>query len=542
MAIAALLLLSAGTAVALVIHLGGKKEPGAPSAAGAVARAPEARPRPSANPSPPRTEKPDPILPPPPKAVRVPDLPPRPTDPPPPVAPPPPAKPPEAPPAARDGWLPAAEQEAVNKAIDRGVAWLKANQLSNGSWPGFGGTQFHHVGLSALPALTLLECGGSAKDDQIRKAAQHVRTGAPTLDATYDLALCILFLDRLGEDRDRPLIRTLALRLIAGQSETGGWSYRCPIPTPRDEQNMLTILQHHHAEAVLTDSRAEKPDITSTAPESGSGRTPPTSGREPPVTKSVVAKPIEGTRRPSAEEAAKAFDDLPRNLQRVPALHASDTAFAVGGVDQSDHSNTQFAILGVWTARRHGVPMERTLTLIDQRFRKNQRPDGTWGYQLTGAFGSPAMTGAGLLGLAVGLGSAKADGPRDAGAAPARDAAVEKGLLALAETIGKPLDASPFRPADLANVSLYFLWTVERVGVLYNLRTIGGKDWYQWGSQILVEKQLEEGDWDIRGYPGALPPVDTCFALLFLKRSNLVQDLTKRLEFSIDAKALERSR
>ena len=77
--------------------------------------------------------------------------------------------------------------------------------------------------------------------------------------------------------------------------------------------------------------------------------------------------------------------------------------------------------------------------------------------------------------------------------------------------------------------NLYFLWSVERVAMLYDLRTIGGKDWYGWGAQILVHNQQPNGAWPTAFYHGNNPPLNTCFALLFLKRSNLVQDLTNNL-------------
>jgi len=43
--------------------------------------------------------------------------------------------------------------------------------------------------------------------------------------------------------------------------------------------------------------------------------------------------------------------------------------------------------------------------------------------------------------------------------------------------------------------NLYFLWSVERVAVLYDLKTIGGKDWYGWGAQILLANQRGAGNW-----------------------------------------------
>jgi hypothetical protein len=61
--------------------------------------------------------------------------------------------------------------------------------------------------------------------------------------------------------------------------------------------------------------------------------------------------------------------------------------------------------------------------------------------------------------------------------------------------------------------------------MLYDLKTIGGKDWYAWGAQIIVNHQSADGSWTQGPYYSA----STSFALLFLKRSNLVQDLTNNL-------------
>src|SRR5262249_7646553 len=72
----------------------------------------------------------------------------------------------------------------------------------------------------------------------------------------------------------------------------------------------------------------------------------------------------------------------------------------------------------------------------------------------------------------------------------------------------------------------YLMWSLERVAVAYDLKTIGHKDWYAWGAEILVASQGADGSWE--GEHGA--PVDTCFALLFLKRTNLAQDLTSSLK------------
>ena len=70
---------------------------------------------------------------------------------------------------------------------------------------------------------------------------------------------------------------------------------------------------------------------------------------------------------------------------------------------------------------------------------------------------------------------------------------------------------------------------MERVGVLCNLKTIGGKDWYRCGVDLLLPAQRPDGGWLGRG-SGGFPVVDTCFALLFLKRSDLLPDLRETLQ------------
>ncbi len=73
---------------------------------------------------------------------------------------------------------------------------------------------------------------------------------------------------------------------------------------------------------------------------------------------------------------------------------------------------------------------------------------------------------------------------------------------------------------------LYFLWTLERVGVVYSIDRIDDKDWYDWGYPIVRDAQRPDGSWNDRFGP----VVDTCFALLFLKRANIAKDLTSKLQ------------
>lgn len=61
---------------------------------------------------------------------------------------------------------------------------------------------------------------------------------------------------------------------------------------------------------------------------------------------------------------------------------------------------------------------------------------------------------------------------------------------------------------------LYYLYALERVGVLLDVPKLGKHDWYNEGAIVLLNTQMSNGRW-------ANGRVDTAFALLFLKRATL---------------------
>jgi hypothetical protein len=398
-----------------------------------------------------------------------------------------------------------AREKKVNAAIDKGVAYLKGRVLNKEplSYVYFNTAPGPETGANALAGLTLLECGLKASDPAVAKALEKVEKEIDGMNYTYALALSILFLDRLDEPKKgkgpskyQPQIRKLALRLAAGQFEKGGWNYYNP-PLKTDQQ----------------------------------------------------------------------FEDLEKKLK-----DKSFTPRRLTGNLVEDNSNTQFAALALWVARKHGVPVESSLVRVGERFRDSQQADGSWSYMLRNQYHfNHSMTCAGLLGLAVARGVSD---DRDA----KQNEAMARGFEYLKIKVGTTyrldkkladdqhqwiLDDYAYKkrwieapaterqkileehnkvmPERLkqikGNVSqglliradawgdLYFLWSLQRTATIYDLRKVAGVDWYDWGSEIIVVAQKPDGSWEDR-FPGV---PDTCFALLFLKRANLVKDLTDKL-------------
>ncbi len=436
--------------------------------------------------------------------------------------------------------IPGLDQAKINAAIEKGVIYLKKSQLPNGTWAGG-----HAVGHAAIGGLTMLECGVPANDFFVQRAAVHVRGGIANLNGTYELSLAVLFLDRLGDPRDRLAIQGMALRLLAGQNDGGGWGYNCPV-LPPDQMYQLFAFLHSHKQPNMQNPLGANPNLQNPIQREGlnpddpflrlhemmlghdGNANPPKGGVIQPVNPKIPPVKLNPKGQPIAPNWLRA------ELQNLPVVQNQGKGKKGKGRPGGggDNSNTQFAMLALWAARRHGVPTDQALIASYQRFESTQSADGGWGYH--GAGTTPAMTGVGVLGEAMGHGAApevlavNPKNPKQVLFKPVlEDPTIQKGLSCFAKFVGQP-SMDPAKTA-FPMENLYFLWTVERVAMLYDLKSFDGKDWYGWGAQILVHNQNAEGAWPSSNYPGAHPQVNTCFALLFLKRSNLVQDLTNNL-------------
>jgi hypothetical protein len=433
--------------------------------------------------------------------------------------------------------LRAAEQKDIDKSVAAGVAYLKSIQEDAGTW------SYEHndakAGITALAGLTLLECDVAPEDPAVQKAAKAIRRLSIEMSQTYAISLSILFLDRLGDPDDVPVIESLTVRLLAGQTAAGGWTYGCPKIGVAEMKRLGEVVK----------KQEEKP-----APKKGE------------------LSRGEDDDKPARDKNKRDSSMLPKEIKAQlevinHGMAQQGPGFAQEGLAAGDNSNTQFAILALWVSRRHGLPADKALLRVYERFRASQNADGGWSYTsamgpsavMMGRMGgsTPAMTCAGLLGLAAGHGVAaeavlKASDPKDKDKtkdkdapgdknpkkeAPARDpnkdVAVKAGLQALGTAIGDSLPKGerpnrPFGgPGPGGNKTYYFLWSLERVAVAYGLDTIGNKDWYAWGSDVAVLTQTNNGSWAADyGNGGA----DTCFALLFLRRANLANDLTVMLK------------
>ncbi len=206
------------------------------------------------------------------------------------------------------------------------------------------------------------------------------------------------------------------------------------------------------------------------------------------------------------------------NVQRQNGLWSYD-----GSRGTYDHSNTQFALLGLHAAAQVGVDVvPRVWKRAQTQLLRHQKDDGGWAYRHSGdSYGS--MMAAGVADLII-LGSSVATpqerGFRD-GAAPGC------GKYKASRPLIKGLDwlGRNFRPNQNPRLGgrwlYYWLYAVERCGILSGQRYFGQHDWYREGAESLVQSQNADGTWS-----NSL--VDTAFAVLFLAKGRkplLIQKL-----------------
>ena len=419
------------------------------------------------------------------------------------------------------GEASAVTQAEIDAAIKKGCDALRGRYAQGG------GSGAHGIGPACLAGLAMLEGGVPPSDPALKSLTDTIRSAAYSQVKTYQISLCLLYLNRLDEPADEPLIQMLGVRLLVGQSQMGGWNYDCVAPIQLEEEKKL---------------RAIKP-----IKESG-----------PPK----IHPEVEKYAQTLATARAQGTDTVNRVME--------------------DNSNTQFAVIAVWLSRRHGLNVDAALDLVERKFMSTQNPKtGNWPYSgVVGVApqgegnGSAAMYCAGLIGLSTGIArreerrAAKAEAKKEESAKPAPAAEPKKNNsddpffnppvkpVEPKKNPPKPPKDDRDRAADFAGQGLgavvsasaqagggalylndkigghgtndmYFFWSLERVGVIYGWETIGGIKWHDAGCHTLVHAQGPDGFWKAGGYE---TDVNTAFAVLFLCKSNLARDLSRAVK------------
>ncbi len=225
------------------------------------------------------------------------------------------------------------------------------------------------------------------------------------------------------------------------------------------------------------------------------------------------------------------------------------------GQDGPDHSNTQFALLGLKSASRCGVkvppdpfvkalkhflkfqekdgPKVPRITMLEDKkhgyvsyktasrvldtargwtYSAGCEPKANSGEHPTATTGS--MTSVGVASIIICLSELT---QRDVNAAmwAKAETAASDGLAWLAHNF--TVEKNPGHPQG--EWLYYYLYGLERAAVLANKRNIGEHDWYREGADLIIKLQDAKGCWYQRVSCGVLP--GSCLALLFLTKATV---------------------
>jgi hypothetical protein len=135
--------------------------------------------------------------------------------------------------------------EQVERAIRRGVAFLKSSQAPGGSWPG-------EPGVTALVSLALVTAGESPDSPAVQRAFQFLLQAPEGHHETYTLGLKAMAMASAPEKYAQAL-QAYATRLEQGQIRTpnrfafGSWTYQAAQNGAGDNSNSQYALLGLHA-------------------------------------------------------------------------------------------------------------------------------------------------------------------------------------------------------------------------------------------------------------------------------------------------------
>ncbi|MDD1679082.1 MAG: hypothetical protein LUO93_07885 [Methanomicrobiales archaeon] len=346
------------------------------------------------------------------------------------------------------------DEVRINAAIKKGAESLKGR-----AWREFGGRDM----TCELVLLAMVHAGVPEKDAAFAGFFKGMLEERP--ETTYRTALRAMVLEEVERVKYQVKIFECAQFLVDNQGQNGQWSYGeptvLPAPTPAGRKEVAT------------------------------GPPPPPAGTL------VVFSDPSGKPKPPV-------------VQRIAERKQRD------GPPCGDNSNSQYAALGLRACHDAGIVFPKeVVSRAAQWWRECQindsnpagggrvatgggpRPRG-WGYRGQGEEPYGSMT-AGAVGALVIcdyiLGTDwKKDDNVNAGVNWIRDnySVIEN-------------------PRRGRGHHYYYLYALERAGILYDTESFGRHDWYAEGAAVLLEEQTAGGSW------GSV--VDTCFAILFLRRA-----------------------
>lgn len=400
-------------------------------------------------------------------------------------------------------------QGRVNEAVKRAIPWLLSRQAQDGHFPtchdAAGHGPFPHGG-TALSLLALLKSGHPAVSDEIEKGMKWLKDSWDQYKAggmqvskngwkTYEVGITLMMLEAM-------------------------WSWR-----PQSMQKHKTVAM----------GRAFKPAWKAWVKE----------------LRDFLIK---------HEALSRQETNTSKNGGGGLIDHKETWSYPSAQAKLSDHSNTQYAVLGLHAAQKMGEPTSakvwrgilegmiytqaETGPQVPRKVAPPRRPKDPyvhhprtisgmsdrargWGYNGaakpqagTGQMAETgSMTTVGLACVALAWHNMTTGRDKD-GRKFAKDRKLREGKERALRDGFAWLDKNwtVEKNPNYGTWHYYYLYGLERSGILAQQQMIGGHDWYREGGELLLNQQ-RGAMWDDGNGDGAV--CSTCFALLFLTRATV---------------------
>ena len=364
-----------------------------------------------------------------------------------------------------------ADQTRIDEAVKKGVSFLKTAKTPGVSFAKIDDT-------FELVFLTLVHAGVSETDAKYQECLKKLLE--QPLDRTYSVVLQAMILEESDRVKFQPRIAQCAQFLVDNQCANGQWSYGEP-------------------SAYVKDVPPAK-DVASGAsqPRSGAREFSAPGKKEKPKVRSKIAV---------------------KKMKEGPAT--------------GDNSNSQYAALGLRACHDAGIVLPQDVVQHARKWwiESQHGADDNKGVATGGEIAAPprgwcyskasvcdkkhhpyASMTAGAVG-ALAIYDFILDMDRK------KDQALKSGLAWLNGHWSVTGNEGPaeFAAAPAAEY-YYFLYALERAGMLLDLPAIGKHDWYQEGAKQLLDDQKADGSW-VAGGGRSNSTWDTCYAILFLKKA-----------------------
>jgi hypothetical protein len=363
-------------------------------------------------------------------------------------------------------------QVKVEQAIQRGIAFLKTSDSPDSA-----------IGPDSdeLKLLTFIH-GGLPESDPAFQALL-TKCLERKLEKTYRVSLLAMCLEELDRVKYQDKIAACGQFLLDNIKPNGGFTYGEPTAAAPDTSTATGGKKN-------VSSSGKKPAVIN-----------PDEKQKPEVVKFITLK--------KSREGAEG--------QRTDN---SNSQYGALGIRACHDAGIRFPKETIERCHKYWVNNQRTPDNVVEAKGKNVASGGKSGYGWCYSEGEPvcAKGGPAYSSMTAGAVGALCIYDYILGKSWKSDKAVIDGMKWLDSNYSVMENIGPCEIAPVPDGWLYYyLYALERAGLLYDTTFIGKHDWYLDGYKVLLSSQKGDGSWDKSHF--IKPTWDTCFAILFLKRS-----------------------